>query len=363
MKVLLIHTSMTGGGIQSIVCNLANELLLKNIDVTVCSICQPNKDDIFWNKLNDGVNKVTLGKQGGGFSLAIVFKIYKFFKNENFDIIHIHGFFCYYMLSIFLLHNKTKFFYTIHSDAYMENGKWDRRFIAIKKYCFKKEWISPITISHASQESFRKLYGCNSILVYNGIPEPNIEHFCDFDIQKYKVTPNTKLFIHVGRIDESKNQVVLCRVFQRLVDEGYDISLLIVGGITSPAIFNDLKQYFNNRINYLGARADVACLMSKCDAMCLPSLWEGLPIVMLEALSVGCVPICSPVGGIVNVLTHGINGILSKSSQFEDYYCAMRHFLELSDNCRKEMSKYAIETFQKYTAKEMTRNYLNAYMK
>ena len=49
-----------------------------------------------------------------------------------------------------------------------------------------------------------------------------------------------------------------------------------------------------------------------------------MPVTLLEALSVGCIPICSPVGGIVNVVKHGVNGLLSKDSTEEEYYLTVK---------------------------------------
>lgn len=75
--------------------------------------------------------------------------------------------------------------------------------------------------------------------------------------------------------------------------------------------------------------------MAYCDAMCLPSIWEGLPVTLLEALSVGCVPICSNVGGIPDVVESGINGFLSSSSSEEDYYEAMlEYFAKLEEEIK-----------------------------
>ena len=361
MRILLIHTSMSGGGIQSVVCNLANELYRMGESVSVCSISQPSENDIFWNKLNCGIHKTTLGKNGGGFSLSIVFKIYSFLKNNTFDIVHFHGFFCYYMLSVIALHRRIRFVYTFHSDAYMENGKWDKRFLFVKKFVLNKGWIIPITISHASQDSFWRLYGCPSKLVYNGIPYPTIDNLTIPEIDKYRLSSSTKLFIHVGRIDKPKNQVVLCKIFQQLINEGHDIVLVLVGGVSSTVIFNELKNLLSDRIVYMGPKDNIPQLMSRCDAMCLPSLWEGMPIVLLEAMSVGCIPICSPVGGIVNVITNGINGILSKSAKYDDYYKAVLTFLELSEDNRRSLSTKAIDSFSNYTVEKMAQNYLKAY--
>ena len=70
MKILHIHPSMAGGGIESMICALANEMA-KTEDVTVCSIFVPASTDVFWNKLSPSVKKVTLGKTSSGVSFKI----------------------------------------------------------------------------------------------------------------------------------------------------------------------------------------------------------------------------------------------------------------------------------------------------
>ena len=51
MKILHIHTSFTSGGIEAMICGLANEMV-KTEDVSVCSIFKPKENDVFWNKLS-----------------------------------------------------------------------------------------------------------------------------------------------------------------------------------------------------------------------------------------------------------------------------------------------------------------------
>jgi glycosyltransferase involved in cell wall biosynthesis len=102
-------------------------------------------------------------------------------------------------------------------------------------------------------------------------------------------------------------------------------------------------------------------LFYKADGMCLPSLYEGLPMTLLESIAVGCIPICSPVGGIVNVITNGENGVLSKSSSEEDYYYAMKSFLSKSDDEIIKMKEAAKASFKDYDICKTAQEYLNVY--
>ena len=141
-------------------------------------------------------------------------------------------------------------------------------------------------------------------LILNGTPRPVLGKELNL-INDLRLTTDTKVFFHAGRISKPKNQLILCKVFDRLIKEGNDVVLAIAGTAEEKTIFEERSRYFSKRLVYLGDRNDVPNLMAQSDAFCLPSIWEGLPVTLLEALSVGCIPICSPVGGIVNIINSG----------------------------------------------------------
>ena len=154
---------------------------------------------------------------------------------------------------------------------------------------------------------------------------------------------------------------MLCKVAKRLVEEGEDIVLLLAGSVTNTVSYEEIVPYLSERIIYLGERNDIPQLFSEVDAFCLPSRWEGLPVTLLEALAVGCIPICAPVGGIVNVLTDGRDGLLSASCSEEDYYQALKRFLVLSPEEHMVMRREGMETFRRYEISKTAREYLAFY--
>ena len=93
MKILHIHPSMLGGGIESLICSIASEMARQGHDVTVCSIYQPKEDDIFWHRLPDNVHKDTLGKMSTGFSVKEVISVYNYIRRGHFDVVQLHGLF------------------------------------------------------------------------------------------------------------------------------------------------------------------------------------------------------------------------------------------------------------------------------
>ena len=164
---------MGAGGIEAIVCGLSNELA-KRHTVTVCTLRQPVEGEVFYERLSPAVRKETIGKTEATSPVKVVFQVYRYIRKGDFDVVHIHSFFYFYVLAILFLHRRKKFFYTVHSDASKENMPWDIRLLPLKRFCFRKGWIRPVTISPASQESFYRLYNCESKLIRNGIPRPSV---------------------------------------------------------------------------------------------------------------------------------------------------------------------------------------------
>lgn len=359
MRIIHFCESISyGGGIASLVSNLVTEQSKDN-DITIGVINQSTTNEVYFDA---NVNIRHFNKKRLGFSIKYPLYIFAFLLRNKFDIVHIHSAFLYFALSVILLRWRTKFVYTVHSDAQMENSSvWDKRFLWLKKYCFTHRYIYPITISPVSKQSFDDLYKMDSHMIENGIRKPVSSNMTN-KLNEYRYTNNTKLFLHPGRISMAKNQIVLCKVFNRLIAEGHDVVLLIAGVIQDQTIYNEIKKYLSDRIVYLGERKDVIDLLRESDAMCLSSIWEGLPITLLEALSVGCTPICTPVGGIPNVITNNQSGILSLSSSEYDYYKAILYYLDLPEDKRKAISSSAKARFNDYDIKKTARRYMDYYM-
>jgi len=361
MRVLLMHRSLGAGGIEAFVCGLANELA-KHVDVTVCTITKPNPSDLFYSRLSDRVTRESINKAGGSINpFKTIINIFRFIRKGNYDVVHLHGFFYFYSLAIILLHKRTRFFYSIHSDALKENNPWDLRLLALKRFCFRKKWARPVTISKTSKDSFTQLYRCESELINNGIPKPSVTGEPIMD--KYRITPDTKVFIHAGRICPEKNQVMLCKVFDRLIKDGFDVSLVIAGPMHVRSVMDAIEPYLSERIMYVGEQSDIPSMMNDSFGMCLTSFYEGLPIVLLEALATGCVPVCTPVGGITDVVIDGINGFLSTSVSEEDYFQTMKRALQMPDTQIKALRERCIESFKDYDISITAEKYMDYYNK
>lgn len=98
---------------------------------------------------------------------------------------------------------------------------------------------------------------------------------------------------HVGRFFAQKNHPFLIDIFKSIHDKDPNTVLLLVGGgELDDALMNQMKEKVNslglkNHIMFLGVREDMADILQAFDLFLLPSLYEGLPVTMIEAQASG----------------------------------------------------------------------------
>ena len=107
--------------------------------------------------------------------------------------------------------------------------------------------------------------------------------------QQFQISRETKVIGHVGRFSEPKNHSFLIEIFRCIHEKHENTKLLLVG---AGELFNQIKQKvrrygLEDDVIFTGIRADVADLMQAMDIFLFPSLYEGLPLTIIEAQSAG----------------------------------------------------------------------------
>lgn len=120
------------------------------------------------------------------------------------------------------------------------------------------------------------------------------------------------LWVVAGRLEEQKGHGVLFDALAEVWKRGLDFTLAIAGdGALRGALEQRAQELgLGQKIHFLGQLEDVGPLFAAADAVVLPSLWEGLPLTMLEAMARGRPVVATTVGGIPEVIRHGENGQL-----------------------------------------------------
>jgi glycosyltransferase involved in cell wall biosynthesis len=243
----------------------------------------------------------------------------------------------YFFLLTFFFHARIRFVYTIHNDAKAEvKSKIER---LIRRFFFKHSLFHTVAVSNETKNSYESYYKLkNAKLIFNGCKfsgrTPLYDKVVD-EISKLKPTPETLVFCHVAAYSYAKNQTMLLSAFNRLSSEGYKVILLVMGDGFDNA--PELKGLAGDHIHFLGLKSNVNDYLYASDAFCLSSVYEGMPISLIEAFACGCIPVCTPVGGIINTIEQGVTGFLSQSVSESDYVEALKQFIKFRSSINKEL--------------------------
>lgn len=319
MKILQILPDLNVGGAQSFTVSLCNELAKKN-DVTLCVLFPVDENTFMLPRLSPSVKLISLDKKVG-LDFGIFFKIFKIILKGDYDVVHTHLRALFYT-SLALMTLRPKVFHTVHNMADKETGNIQRK---IYKILFNHFNAVPVGISAKVLKSVQTEYGSRfTESIDNGITPPKCSSDIESvknEIENYKKDAYTKVFVTIGRIEEQKNHLMMVKVFNQLQHEGMNFTLLLIGEDPYPEkpILSQLKSIASPNIHFLGAKSNVADYLACADVFCLSSLYEGLPITLLEAMAMGVIPVCTPAGGIVDVIRHAENGFLSSDISEASY--------------------------------------------
>lgn len=169
---------------------------------------------------------------------------------------------------------------------------------------------------------------------------------------------------HVGRFDAAKNQSFLLNVFAEIQKKKSNAKLVLVGDGEDFQRAQEKARELNiqNNVMFLGVRSDVADLMQAMDVFVFPSLYEGLPVTMVEAQAAGLPSVISDGVSPECILTKDLVGVLSLSDGTDVWANTV---IEQAGKVRKDCSgEVAAHGFDIRKEVEKLQNfYVNAYEK
>lgn len=321
IKIIHIIGALGRGGAERFVVDLCNELAEnEHYEIHLASLCDNSSDTTFLNEISSKVNYLSFHKKRG-LSIKVLLKLTSWLLEQKAAIVHTH-LNAFEYLSLYRIRSRNcRFFHTIHSTAEAECPN-----LLIKSFremLYKSNKVTPIAVSPDGSKSFRKYYGLDKITVIeNGRPFLSLTDQAPLLIKAYKREENAFLLIHVGRIIKVKNQMLLIQAVQKFnATEAQKCRLLIIGDVRDETLYQKLQELKgkDGYIEFLGGKDNIADYLNMADFFCLSSDYEGMPISLIEALSVGCIPICTSVGGIKDMIENEENGFLSMDSTIDSY--------------------------------------------
>ena len=328
MKILEIIPQLSQGGAERFVIDLCNEMSMEH-EVVLVVLHNVDNHGFFRKELSKQVRLISMNKRMG-MDWQLFFRLAKLIREEKPDVVHTHLRGIVYTFLSYIFTSKIKFIHTVHNDAKMEAGggvsKWCR------ELAFNLKRVHPVTISEESQRSFEEFYHLPSTLIYNGRPEYNFNtdiSAVQQELENIKTNKQAKIIVNIARIQPQKNQLPLAKAIDNLNKQGYAVELAIIGNKADKQIVNNIEALNSPYVHLLDVRTNPRDYMRAADAFCLSSIYEGMPITLIECFSVGTIPLCTPVGGIVNMIEDGENGLLANSSSQDDIEDMLKRYLYL----------------------------------
>lgn len=137
------------------------------------------------------------------------------------------------------------------------------------------------------------------------------------------------LVVSAGRLSLEKGHAILLEAMARIASEMPDVWLVLLGDGPERRRLEALAASLgiSSRVVFPGFRDDVAAIFHAMDCLVLPSLTEGLPMVILEAYACGRPVVAAAVGGVPEVVCHGETGLLVPAGDAAELGRAIRALL------------------------------------
>ncbi len=350
MKKILYVVEAFGGGVFTYLVDLANAAA-ECYDVTICYALRPQTPVNFKEQFSEKIQFI----QGKSFQRSInpikdlksVFEIRKVVKHVNPDIVHLHSSKAGFCGRMAVNTRKHKVFYTPHGYSFLKKDDSIIKRIIL----FVVEKIAAIggatTICVSKGEYEKTLRITKKALYINNAIDVNKLQVKDTHVLDMK----NPVVCTVGRVCYQKNP----SAFNEVALKFPDLKFIWIG---DGELRNELTAP-NIEITGWMQPDEVPKTVQQADIFLLPSLWEGLPIALLEAMYMGKICLASRVIGNRDVIVHGENGFLAECC--DDYVEIIAKLRKgeidaqrISQACRKDI-------IENYNVEKMCTRYFEVY--
>ncbi|MCD9535867.1 glycosyltransferase [Photobacterium carnosum] len=359
MKILYITTGLGLGGAETQVCNLCDQFIELGHDVSLAYLLEPQ----VITPQSDQVSIYPLGLTRSPLSLfGTFYRLVKLIKKLQPDVIHTHMVHANLIARIASIFAKTP---VLISTAHNANEGSKLRMLA---YRLTNPLANMTTnVSQKAVEAFieQGAATANTIdMVPNGINTDQFSSNKQLQAQvkeTFGVMENERIVLAVGRNDPAKDYTNLLEAIALLPQN--NIAKFFVVGLNVEDLAPLAKELgISDRVSFLGLRRDISDLMAAADIFIMSSAWEGLPIVIGEAMASECAVITTDAGGAAQWLPNRDYIVPIKNASALSQ--GLNRLIHLSEtelgNIGRQNRDYIIEHF---SLKSVTQTWLNIYNK
>jgi glycosyltransferase involved in cell wall biosynthesis len=257
--------------------------------------------------------------------------------------------------------------YTVHGWSFHD----DQPFWVRRLRIWGERWITGrsalnIAVSASNRQTgVDQIPGFQAVVVNNGIDQRKFSPARSFtDVRgELNIPRDAVLLLFLARFTAHKQPLTLIRAFHEAVGKMPELRLLMVGeGDEKEAGIRLATELgLGDKVHFSPFRQDVPDVLAAADIYVLPSLWEGLPIGLLEAMAMRKAVIGTKVDGTREVLQDGENGLMVEPGDAGALAAAILR-LAGDQGLRESMGARAVETVRdRFNAAVMTKEIENIY--
>jgi glycosyltransferase involved in cell wall biosynthesis len=362
LRIAMMLDSDGPGGAEVVVFRLSEEL--RRLGHTVIPVLP--RDGVGW--LGDLFRRAGYSPETFWLKRPIdptaVGRLMALFRRNKIDIVHSHEFTMavYGAAAARLL--AIPHMLTMHGSLTITDAL--RRRIALRWAIRRSAYA--IAVSNATKLQFTRDLGLRNgafTVIHNGVPvtSGNAEQVR----KEFGCAAGDIVILAVGNLDTRKNHRMLLDALVRLRHDVPQVPwrLIIAGGRGGDQHSNLLEyvvsQGLENRVHIVTERNDIADLQALTDIFAMPSLWEGLPMAMLEAMVAGNAVIASAAGGIPEAIVDGRDGLLFSPGDLDAFARGLQTLLT-DPTRRRRLAASALERSKReFTVQVMADRHLDLY--
>jgi glycosyltransferase involved in cell wall biosynthesis len=365
IKVLqLIDGGFLGGG-QANVLSIAKNLDSSVFDVYVAAAGSGAFEE---KVLGTGIPfiPVELPKMLRTKYLKVLQKLYDW---EKFDIVHTHGGVAGFYGRILKKHNpELKIVHTIHGIHYINSHQFLRKSVSrtIEQYLvqFTDRTICETYNDFLTAVKNRIAGRHNTDIIPNSINVSRFSNLKKNSILKESLGLSNNDFIvgNISRFDEQKNQKLILQAAYFLVRKYPNMKFVFVGDGKCLPQMRDLARESNleNHVVFTGEQDELAAFYSIFDIFVFPTLWEGLPFVLLEAMASRLPIICSALPNLMEVIKPNVSALTIDPRDMDDLFQKISSLYQ-NQNMREFIAQNAMIESTQYDESEIIPKIASVY--
>lgn len=346
-KIKILHTIRQGsfGGGETYLFNLVTNLDKNKFEPVVLSF-SPGAMVTALKK--EGVKTYVI-KTEKPFDISIYYKVKRMIESECFDILHIHGTRAGSNTLPQALRNNLTSLYTVHGWSFHEGVSgimnnvrvWSEKFLTKKAdlvICGSQADLSTGK-SISPDANFKLIYNSINTEVYN--PDNDVKSLRE----EFGFSEKDSVVVFIARLTFQKDPLTFINAAKIVLDKMPDTKFLMIGEGELRKDCIDLSKTLNihDKIKFLPFRQDVKNILYTSDIYVLPSVWEVVPLALLEAMSMKKACVATNIKGTNEALKDNFNGLMF----------GVGNFVELADKIialvndeeqRKKLGENARET-------------------